>query len=284
MVHSDNSVYAQLTNIVGPKSIVETAHRLGIRTEAARVLLDRARLRRRQPARHGARVRDDRERRQARRRLDHGRPPARRASASASARRARCRRTTPVDRDGALPGRGRDHDRDPREGRRAGHRHAGRSSRARSPPARRGRTTTTPTPGSSATRPISSTAVWVGYPNELKPMETEFHGEPVAGGTLPALIWKAFMTRALARASRRRRSSRRRTCPEYDARVVYRDGRWRLDNGYCPATRVIVVLRRPAARLDRDVLRERGLGARARRPIGRVGARRARVCPAEPPT
>ena len=29
------------------------------------------------------------------------------------------------------------------------------------------------------------TAVWVGYPNELKPMETEFHGEPVAGGTLP---------------------------------------------------------------------------------------------------
>jgi len=41
-------------------------------------------------------------------------------------------------------------------------------------------------------------AVWVGYPNQLKPMETEFHGEPVAGGTLPALIWKAFMGRALA--------------------------------------------------------------------------------------
>ena len=33
MVHSDNSVYAQLTNIVGPKSIVETAHRLGIRSK-----------------------------------------------------------------------------------------------------------------------------------------------------------------------------------------------------------------------------------------------------------
>ena len=33
MVHSDNSVYAQLTNIVGPKAIVETAHRLGIRSE-----------------------------------------------------------------------------------------------------------------------------------------------------------------------------------------------------------------------------------------------------------
>jgi len=27
--------------------------------------------------------------------------------------------------------------------------------------------------------------------------------------------------------------------PSYDARVVYRSGRWRLDNGVCPATRVI---------------------------------------------
>ena len=29
-------------------------------------------------------------------------------------------------------------------------------------------------------------AVWVGYPDEFKPMETEFQGEPVAGGTFPA--------------------------------------------------------------------------------------------------
>jgi penicillin-binding protein 1A len=36
-------------------------------------------------------------------------------------------------------------------------------------------------------------AVWVGYPNEFKPMETEFQGEPVAGGTYPAGIWKTFM-------------------------------------------------------------------------------------------
>jgi penicillin-binding protein 1A len=41
-------------------------------------------------------------------------------------------------------------------------------------------------------------AVWVGYPNKLVPMLTEFHGQPVAGGTFPALIWKAFMTKALA--------------------------------------------------------------------------------------
>jgi penicillin-binding protein 1A len=41
-------------------------------------------------------------------------------------------------------------------------------------------------------------AVWVGYPDKLVPMLTEFHGHPVAGGTFPALIWKAFMTKALA--------------------------------------------------------------------------------------
>ena len=41
-------------------------------------------------------------------------------------------------------------------------------------------------------------AVWVGYPNKLVPMLTEFHGHPVAGGTFPALIWKAFMTKAIA--------------------------------------------------------------------------------------
>ena len=39
-------------------------------------------------------------------------------------------------------------------------------------------------------------AVWVGYPDELRPMETEFNGEPVAGGTYPASIWKAFMDKA----------------------------------------------------------------------------------------
>ena len=36
-------------------------------------------------------------------------------------------------------------------------------------------------------------AVWVGYPDALRPMLTEFNGEPVAGGTLPAMIWKEFV-------------------------------------------------------------------------------------------
>ncbi|HSZ12570.1 MAG TPA: transglycosylase domain-containing protein [Solirubrobacteraceae bacterium] len=41
-------------------------------------------------------------------------------------------------------------------------------------------------------------AVWVGYPNKLIPMTTDFNGTPVLGGTFPALIWHDFMMDALA--------------------------------------------------------------------------------------
>ena len=41
-------------------------------------------------------------------------------------------------------------------------------------------------------------AVWVGYPNKLIPMTTDFDNGPVLGGTFPALIWHDFMTSALA--------------------------------------------------------------------------------------
>jgi penicillin-binding protein 1A len=41
-------------------------------------------------------------------------------------------------------------------------------------------------------------AVWVGFPNSLVPMLTEFDGGPVLGGTFPALIWHSFMVSAMA--------------------------------------------------------------------------------------
>src|SRR3954451_11864119 len=41
--------------------------------------------------------------------------------------------------------------------------------------------------------PDYTVAVWVGYPSKLVPMTTEFNGQPVAGGTFPAGIWKTFM-------------------------------------------------------------------------------------------
>jgi len=40
-------------------------------------------------------------------------------------------------------------------------------------------------------------AVWVGYPNKLIPMTTDFNGNPVLGGTFPALIWHDFVVSAL---------------------------------------------------------------------------------------
>jgi penicillin-binding protein 1A len=40
-------------------------------------------------------------------------------------------------------------------------------------------------------------AVWVGYPDRFKSMETEFNGQPVAGGTFPAAIFSTFMKSVL---------------------------------------------------------------------------------------
>ncbi len=40
-------------------------------------------------------------------------------------------------------------------------------------------------------------AVWVGYPNALRPMRSEYRGQPVAGGTYPAQIWREFMLAVL---------------------------------------------------------------------------------------
>jgi penicillin-binding protein 1A len=40
-------------------------------------------------------------------------------------------------------------------------------------------------------------AVWVGYPTRLIPMETDYNGGPVEGGTYPALIWHDFMVGAI---------------------------------------------------------------------------------------
>jgi len=40
-------------------------------------------------------------------------------------------------------------------------------------------------------------AVWVGYPNGLRPMRSEYRGEPVAGGTFPAQIWRDFLLAVL---------------------------------------------------------------------------------------
>ena len=85
------------------------------------------------------------------------------------------------------------------------------------------------------------TAVWVGYPNKLVPMLSQFEGDPVAGGTFPALIWKSFETKALEKLGEP---------PEYFAappfqaasprQVVYRNDHWYVDNGNCKDSRTIM--------------------------------------------
>jgi penicillin-binding protein 1A len=78
------------------------------------------------------------------------------------------------------------------------------------------------------------TAVWVGYPKGLRPMLSEYHGRPVAGGTFPAQIWKSFMESALAAIDAQPASF---ASPPYLSasarRVTYRDGQIELDNGRC---------------------------------------------------
>jgi len=53
-------------------------------------------------------------------------------------------------------------------------------------------------------------AVWVGYPSKLKPMETEYRGKPVAGGTYPADIWRDFMVAASKLLQQREAAERER--------------------------------------------------------------------------
>jgi penicillin-binding protein 1A len=95
------------------------------------------------------------------------------------------------------------------------------------------------------------TAVWVGYPTRLVPMLTDFHGDSVAGGTFPALIWKSFMERAsrywlkqAAHEDPARATERSFAAPLYPyssaVRVTVRDGKLERDNGYCRSTTMLV--------------------------------------------
>jgi penicillin-binding protein 1A len=85
------------------------------------------------------------------------------------------------------------------------------------------------------------TAVWVGYPTGLRPMLTEFEGGPVAGGTLPALIWKRFTERALA-FLHKEPANFDPPPSEYESPqwVLHRDGRIQRDNGICRDPHLVV--------------------------------------------
>ena len=236
MVHSDNSVYAQLTNIVGPKAIVETAHRLGIRSELPAFFsigLGFVAVNPLDMARAYATIANDG------RRVDGSimKDLPRVVQSVRFRKSGEVVENQPVNRRVLAPAEARTMtailERVVQQGTGTRAQLAGRQAA--------GKTGTNDNYADAwfvGYTPELAVAVWVGYPNELRPMETEFNGEPVAGGTLPALIWKTFMTRALE-AKPATRFARPPFLPTYDARVVFRNGTWRLDNGYCPATRTI---------------------------------------------
>jgi len=238
MVSSDNSVYAQLTELVGPKAIVKTAHALGIRSKLdpyfsiglGAVAVNPLDMTRAYAtfANHGVRVdgslTEDRPRvieRVEFARTGHvseNRPVARPTMTTEQADLL-----TSILQRVVTQGTGK------------------RAALADRPAA--GKTGTTDNYGDAwfvGYTPQLAVAVWVGYPDELRPMLTEFGGKAVAGGTLPALIWKAFMT-AAARDLKAEPQPFPATpyIPAAEKRIVWRRGSYKLDNGYCPGTRVV---------------------------------------------
>jgi penicillin-binding protein 1A len=74
-------------------------------------------------------------------------------------------------------------------------------------------------------------AIWVGYPDAMKPMLTEFGGEPVAGGTYPALIWHNFMLNAMAIQAAHRSGEKGATADTTDPTTVGESGPYEGDAG-----------------------------------------------------
>jgi penicillin-binding protein 1A len=247
-IHSDNSVFGQLTKAVGPNNVAHTAHRLGIASPLRPYLSIGLGAQAVNPlemarafsafANGGFRI-DGSFRRIA------NRPRAILAVGGKSSSTLHCGdkhvtcntlRSRRVLREDSVGAENSILQRVVTEG---------TGTRAALPdrPAA-GKTGTTENYGDAwfvGYTPQLVTAVWVGYPNKLVPMTNQFHGDPVAGGTYPAMIWKTFMQRAL----------REPAVPDGDEvkyfaspptmygttqNVVLRDGKLQLDNGLCRNT------------------------------------------------
>jgi penicillin-binding protein 1A len=84
-------------------------------------------------------------------------------------------------------------------------------------------------------------AVWVGYPTTLRPMLTQFNGDAVSGGTFPALIWKSFVQDALEHEGEEPEAFPAPPSLYASSKLVARRGdRLLLDNGLCESSREVV--------------------------------------------
>jgi len=230
---SDNSIFAQLTRLVGPPNVAATAHRLGITRHLNpyfAIGLGADPVSPLEMARAFSTFADDGARVDGSAFGNHPRAVARIRNASGGLvddNRPIRRQVLSADQTALLTSI------------LAGVVQSGTGKRAALPnrPAA-GKTGTTENFGDAwfvGYTPQLAAAVWVGYPNKLVPMLTQYHGQAVAGGTLPALIWHAFMQSALA-------GTQAESFPSYSVpsavakRVTYRDGRVQLDNGLCRDT------------------------------------------------
>jgi penicillin-binding protein 1A len=238
LVSSDNSVYAQLTDLVGPKSIVETAHALGIKSpldayfsiglgsvavnplEMARAYATFANEGRRVDGSvfgNTPRVVERVERFRSPR-VDENLPQPTEVMDEGDAELL-----TSMLEDVVQQGTGR---------------------RAAIPGVEvAGKTGTTDNYGDAwfvGYTPELAVAVWVGYPDRLRPMTYEFGGDVVTGGTLPALIWKEFVGRYEKAKTTDDVSF---DSPPYlggiPMWVVKRGSGWVRDNGYCRSSRLV---------------------------------------------
>jgi len=237
LVSSDNSVYAQLTDVVGPKAIVETAHVLGIKSPLDAYFsigLGSVAVNPLEMARAYATIAN------GGRRVD-GSLLGDRPRVIEQVERVRAGR---VEENAPLPTQALE------EGEaavltdlledvvRSG------TGRRASIPGRSvaGKTGTTDDYADAwfvGYTPELVVAVWVGYPDRLRPMLTEFAGEPVTGGTLPALIWKEFVS-GVEESDEDASFDYAPYLGAVPTWVVKRGGEWRVDNGYCRGSRLLV--------------------------------------------
>ncbi len=230
-IHSDNAVYAQLTALVGPRKVRQTANELGITSrlnDYFAIGLGAEAVNPLEMARAFSTFAN------RGRRIDgsiFGNRP--RAIAWVHGVGEKRRPNAPVPKPVLEPEKA-DLINDILQ--RVIRQGTGRQAALRDRPAA-GKTGTTENYGDAwfvGYTPQLAVAVWVGYPNNLTPMLTEYDGEAVAGGTYPALIWKTFMDTALRHLEEQ---------PAYfdppsltypvPVGVVQRGGRLAVDNGLC---------------------------------------------------
>jgi penicillin-binding protein 1A len=194
-VESDNTVYAQLTQLVGAKNVAATAKRMGIRSDldgfyaiglGAESVTPLELARAYATLAHGGRRADNSLLK------DRNRPRV----IKSVARDGRKRHNTPRGFEALTPMQAGVINDALQKAVQYG---TGTRAALKDRPVA-GKTGTTENYGDAwfvGYTPQLAVAVWVGYPTTLKPMLTEFHGEPVTGGSFPALIWKSFMEKAM---------------------------------------------------------------------------------------